>query len=460
MKKYILAVLFILFIASCSGMLWNGTADNDSTNLTISIDNPFYQGGETGTSSSSRALALQGNYLYIELARIDDQVAYDADSDKLITGNGTWIETLWGGHGILTFDLTNWVDTLEATFKDVPRGQDLQARVYLDYDEPNIIAGLNGDYLNEALPMCHTYNPAGTDNIEKSWVTVSFTELAEGVVSLPIRPETITSHNNGLFILEIFSDQVPEEYIDQITQPGTETEPAIGETKFRRFEVDIDSDGSYLKDLAFYIMTDVELPVGAALPGITALYDSEGAVAVDRGGDSFTLTPTYPYRYFYIVYPELDGNYYNDDFFIGSTLFPGIELVDDGVNYVYGVHKYDVGFGVLYDDDFNQFSTGDNYLRWELPSGFVPGDLEFKLLFIEGISQLTDQEWETIDQINALNPVVMSDWSANPAPYTTYFDFDTTAWTNSSWAGDHAVVLARIPGGQAFIFVRSYFGGA
>jgi hypothetical protein len=127
MKKVLFAALAVLFLISCKGTLWDG---DDSSVLTISINNPFYFGGSA--SSSSRALALQGKYLYIELARIDNQALYNADTGKALTGNGTWDGTAWGGHAIVTVDLTDWTTALDAIFKDVPRDSDIQARVILE----------------------------------------------------------------------------------------------------------------------------------------------------------------------------------------------------------------------------------------------------------------------------------------------------------------------------------------
>jgi hypothetical protein len=42
-KKAFLILVTIILLNSCSGLLWNGEPDDIGQNLTITLNNPFYQ---------------------------------------------------------------------------------------------------------------------------------------------------------------------------------------------------------------------------------------------------------------------------------------------------------------------------------------------------------------------------------------------------------------------------------
>lgn len=450
MKKILFCTIVILFfISSCSGILWDSDGFDE---LKISINNPFYQ---SGSYSSSRALALQGDYLYIELALIDDQAAYNADTELALTGNGSWVSTSWGGHAILTFNLSNWTETLEAVFTDVPRGQDLKARVILELSDNDFISGLEGGY-SEVEPISYTYNsnasdlfePVGSlDRYDWMWSTVTAAELAGNIIILPIRPESISSQSLGAFSLDSdFSDQVPEEYVDSSTATQTATEPLLGETEFTLFEIETNAVGSYFpQSIAFYVMQYVDRQTipNAPLPGVVALYDDDGSIVTEVGGDDFSLFPSYPYRSFSIVYPDLDASYYNNDYFMGSTLFSGADLASDGINYTYTTDYYDVVFGVLNDGNV---LVSSSVVNWNLPPYFTSSDFEFKIIETTQTS-LVESNIETLSQIYNLAPFdTETAWMTGVTSYDSGSDIE-------DGSGKWVFILARMNGGAETVFI-------
>jgi hypothetical protein len=450
-------MISLFIFSSCEGLLWDGNDLSTGDELTISILNPYFV---SSTVYSSRALALQGKSLYIELARIDAQAAYNQlmeEGNLPLTGNGIWQETSWGGQAILTFTLSN-ISAFRATFKDIPRGEDLKARVIQDIDVFYLNGGLSSSSYLEVGPLSSSYNadasdlfyPIGNSDIYDSmWIDVLSSDLKTNILTIPIRvTDSFIYYDIPQF--NVLNAEYSEQYVDSATPSYGYTEPDTTNpeyeypTKFTRIDIDLSSTLVNLRDPGIFLLVDpTENMVGNV---VTVLYESDGSPA-DYGGNS--------QRYFYVAHPDLDGSYLSTDLFIGSTNIGLSELSDS--NYSGG--QYNVHYGVLYDSSA-YFDTGNDYLRWSLPSDFLPGDLEFKLLFLEGYSILSNSSWETIEQINALNPVTMLDWSSDPATYTTYYEFDTTVWTNGSFIDDSAVILARVPGGQAFIFARAYYSGA
>ena len=197
-NNIILIIITLIFLISCDGLLWNG-ADNSSENaLTISIDNLFNNSSSTG---GSRFLDLGGQYIYIELARIDDQSAYNAEysaSSLPLTGDGTWEETSWGAHAILTFDISS-TSIIIARFQNVPRNADIKARIILETGAAAVTNGFNGQYAGSATsPLGTTFDAAavdlfepvvsGPDLMDQMWVTVTSIELSSGDINFILIP--------------------------------------------------------------------------------------------------------------------------------------------------------------------------------------------------------------------------------------------------------------------------------
>ncbi len=444
-KGFFLFLLLVsVFMISCDGLLWTGQQSASSDSLVLSINNPF--GNDTSTSGG-RALALQGDFLYIELARIDNSGAY-TDPVSPFTTNGNWQETAWGGRAVLTFDLTD-LGTIIATFKDVPRDQDLSARIILDPDSATITTGLSGNY-GEVPPICHTYNSSGADIFEQLWVTITSTELQQNAVSLPIRPS-----DGVLFSLTTFNalnSNILDQYVESSAPSYSNSEPNPGNstyfpTKISSIQIDLNSSSNYLKDVAFYMAVDSNLPLGVA---IAELYNIDGTIASGSGG---TTT-----RYFHVAIPTLDSSYAGN-LLLGSTNIAGLDFTYT----YYSGGSYYVRYGILYDSAM-YLNGNDGSVDWSLPAGFISGDLEFQILFIDHTSDLSQDytQWETISQINGLNPIIVKDWGTCTEIYglpshTTSFFYDGTETFNDQ---PHAVILARVPGGEEFIYARDYFGGA
>ncbi len=433
---FLFLLLASVFMVSCDGILWTGQPSPSSDSLVLSINNPF--GNDTSTSGG-RALALQGNFLYIELARIDNAGTY-TDPVSPFTTNGNWEEADWGGRAVLTFDLTD-LGSITATFKDVPRDQDISARIILDPDSAAITTGLSGNY-GEVPPICHTYNSSGADIFEQLWVTITSTELQQNTVSLPIRPNsfdyTITANTLSSINTEV--------YIEPIGTPTLQnTEPDPGNTKFSNIQIDLSNSTENLKDAAYYLaLQSTNFAPGTILPGLFALYNEDGSIVSTIGGDTITSTPSYPYRSFYITYPVINSSYVNNDFFIGSTILPGPHFSKNSAIYNTS-NTYDISYGIVYDISA-YISTGSLY--WQMPTGLSTSDFEFKVIYIDG--SLVQSSTETLSQIYALSIDLESNWISG------------TSYTNAvcdDFSGATFIILARTAGATSaniFIFARVF----
>jgi hypothetical protein len=425
--------------------LWDGI-DSSTGDLSISIENPYYSSSD---SDSSRALALQGEYLYIELARIDDIDAYNADVDKAVTGDGVWTETDWGARAILTFSLSS-TSTLIATFKDVPRDEDIMARVIQDTDADTVAYGLYSDEYESwgyedgsAYPICTTYDAAADDIfyptieavgiLDQCWVTITSSELSSGAINLPLRPYDY-DYSPSFTGLDF---QISESYIDSSTAiADSNTEPSPGNTRFSDFNLDLSSDK--LNNPAVYISADTDLSFS---PGVVALYDEDGsALAIQSGSSSDS---------FKVVILDIESSY-TKSMFIGSTVYDfGVELTEE--ESLYSGKYYNVGYGMLYS---SSGLAADGTVSWFLPTGFDEGDLEFSIIHIaeSGIS--------TAD--------ILSISDIYNSGYTLDFDtnWDQTDISSNSYSNvliNNAVtalviVLARVPGGSSFIFAKYSVG--
>lgn len=441
MKKIALVLFSILLMNSCSGLLWNSDSSDE---LTLSINNPFYQGG---SASSSRALALQGEFLYIELALINDQTAYNSDGDKLLTGNGSWVNTDWGGHAIVAIDLDlNVSDVFESVFKDVPRGQDLKARVVMETDEESFLLGIDAEY-GEIQPLCYTYDENAADLFEPvsgssdrydwMWITIPSSDLSGNVLTLPIRPESF-SYYPGPFGL---ATQVIDSYIDTSGVSTNNSEPAVGNSKFSSFDIDLNSASNYLKDPVVYISVDSTLSIN---PGILALYDEEGSLLAMQSEASSNSFQT--------VQLALDSTYVKA-LFVGSTILSGTpDLTED--NSIYIGETYNVGFGILSDNSFSAENTNsDLYISLtSLPDSFQEGDIELSIINISS-SGVTLPDIDTVSEVLSFSPLFDSSWDSSDFTFTgNAFTYFTTSHSPDidSWI----IILGRVPGGQSFIFGR------
>jgi len=429
-KRIILLLTSTILLMSCSGLLWNGTPDYNGEKITISIDNPFYQGGDAA-QQSSKALALQGQYLYIELARIEDQTLYNADTDKAVSGNGTWVETAWGGHAILTFDLNSWTEILEATFQGVPRDQALKARALLDTSESVLVAGIEGDY-GVGNPICMTldssapdiFEPVGTaDRLDTMWVTVPQVSLAEGVLSLPVRPETLETVFWG------------SAYISDDYTSAAQTIPSLEATRF--FLIDPDLASLQLRDVAYFSSVYGTVATDNAPPtSISLLYDNEGTPI---GSSAITYTGSGPYYCRYLqMNSESLSDYTNPGYFFGTTLLLSPTL------------SWNVYFGIIY----TSASLSIGVVSWTLPPGIYDTDLDFRV--IESVSvSLSLADLETVDQINAIAMETDSGWISG-----TGNSYDSSGSIGSN-TGQYFIVLAKpagAPDEEAFILARNANG--
>jgi len=431
--KHLFALLLVIILTSCSGLLWDARTEGD---LALSISNPFYQ---PGRSASSRALALQGKFLYIELAQINDQAAFDADTAKAVTGNGTWIDTGWGGHAVLTMDLndlTSLSEEISATFTGVPRGRSLKGRVFLDSNEAYVTAGIKMggaeayDPLNELLPICQTYNTAMTEYKDIQWIPLSSEDLLSNQIVLPIRPFNTISldWSGGAYQISL------------VGEPSI-TMPPVGSTGFYSLEYDLAAQANYVRDVAYFSLTQGTVLADKAPPLVyTMLYDN-------LGNPFPKSTPTY----------TPSGSFYDyKDFQLQLVSFPdystpaylaSVTILPDSSSWM-------TKFGLLFDQgmkagDYNS----DLEIYWFLPEGILPGSLEFKAINIEGTSVLS-KDIDTIDKIYAHTFIREFAWNEIPWNSVSNRYYYTDIFVPPE-LGTWAVVLARVPGGEPFIYGKT-----
>ncbi len=419
-KGFYLFLLFVsVFMVSCDGLLWTGQSSASSDSLVLSINNPFVNDNLT---PGGRALALQGDFLYIELARIDNSGAY-TDPVSPFTTNGNWEETAWGGRAVLTFDLTD-LATITATFKDVPRNQNISARVILDSSASSVSTGLGGGYTGSP-PICHTYDSSGADIFEQLWVTITSAELRQNTVSLNIRPKSFSSFTWGASL------NFSESY-----QSTTQTKPPVNSTWF--FQVNPDISSLNLRDIGYYTLTaGTVTAIDSQPPSLAILYDNDGSnFSIPTPTVVFT-NPNYSYRLLQVNVVSLTTNT-SPDYFMGSTLYSEPSST------------WDVGFGLLYDNVI----TADNFnssldVDWTLPTGLVYTDLEFRIIHIANTETVSGLgALEVVDDILAFSIDLDIDW--NFYPTLNYWNGTFSAATDS-WV----IILARKPGGDPFIYGRT-----
>ena len=423
MKKipFLIIITFVLFV-SCDGLLWNGLTDSGD-NLTISIQNPFYQ---ESTDSTTRALALQGKYIYIELARIDDEEMYYLDSNKAISGAGNWQETSWGGHAIVSFslDLSN-ITEVESTFKDFPKDQTLSARVLLDVDQSTVESKLD----ESTDPLCQTFDPDGTDPMGPSWVTISIDDLNNGLINLSIRPKDPINLDPMDWVEggELGGMSFFDDYLNfPITKPGS-----LLATTFTSVNPDISAITA--KDLAYFSFLYYQgLPyIGTSV----SLHEKNGTLIPGNG--SLTIETVR-------ISPDSSD----------PGLFMNYTLITDPITpTVWGV-----SFGVLYDNNMSSSGSTEIYINWTIPTGITSGDLDFKLIHLD-TSGLSYSDLETIDQINSYlaDDVLNLDWS----DYFSILTGSTFNYVNYAVPGPGmdtwVIVLARDSVGSEFIYGIYYF---
>jgi len=428
--KHFFTFLLILVFTSCSGLLWDARSEGD---LTLSISNPFSQPGH---SASNRALAAEGKYMYIELALISDQVAFDKDETKVATGNGTWNDTGWGGHAVLTldlYDLTSQPEDIPATFSGVPRGRSLKARVFLDSNEAYVTAGIKaggpGAYgpLNEFFPICQTYNPDMTEYGDIQWITISSEDLMSNQIKLPIRPYNPDPGSWPSMVT----------YETAVTPQNIPVAGQVMQTNFVAFRPDLASSGYDIKDVAFFVASWGSIPTESSPPPITGFLYDETGLPVSEGTVSVkTIEPNPPeYRFVQIGVKNLQD-------IKTPPLILGCTRVSEPVS------SWEMSYGVLYSSSF-YISTGS--VSWDTFPEILSTHLDFRVIQFSS-SLLTSTDLQSISQINALEIAHDSGWIAGTATANTYTG-DITALD-----GRFVVILARptgAPDTEQFIFAKN-----
>ena len=374
MKKILLllSIPILLLFLSCNGLLWTGQSQDIGTSLTINIPNPF---PESSSDSSGRALALQGRYLYMELALVNTGATYIGPAVPLSAdiAGGDWHETDWGGYAIVALDLSSLgsVTSINATFTNVPRDNDLSARVILE--ESSTVFNSNFPTYGTVYPLCQTYNEGGTGLWGEFGVVVTVADLESNAINLPIRPKTLETLFWG-------SPYINDDYIS-----ASQTAPGLGSTRFFLIEPDLAS--IQVRDIAYFSsVSGTVLANGSPPTSISLLYDGDGT-PIGSAAPTYTGSGPFYCRFFQMQRESLP-DYTNLEYFFGTTLLLTPSL------------PWNICFGILYDSNMESYEVSGISVDWTLPAGLIPGDLEFKILHIDN-TVITNADLDTIDKINA-----------------------------------------------------------
>ncbi|MBI9097190.1 MAG: hypothetical protein JEY91_01870 [Spirochaetaceae bacterium] len=431
MNRLLVAAIAVMFLISCQGALWEG---ENSDTITISVDNPFYQGGSPSTAS--RALAMQGQYLYIELALITDQAAFDADFTKPMTGNGIWSDKPWGGHAIVALPLSIGTESIEATFQGEPKGVPLQVRALLDIDQFTLEEGLSLLYGSDGYPICHTYNSSGATYNEQQWITLSALELSSRTIQLPLRPSVID--------LEFLPWTGSLNMYDDYTSTAMTMPFSVNNTRFFLIEPDIAA--LEVRDVAYYSLVYGTVPASDTPPAsISYLYDNDGS-AFEAGTPSYTSNLPAAANFTYKLLQTHVANlpdYTSPGYILGTSLISTPSS------------SWNLSFGLLYDNiDANDGGNSDFFVYGSIPSGFDQSDLDFRILNIA--SDFLAEDIDTIAEINLNSALFDSNWDTADITWSG-LDFTFADLVYSPPVGSWILVIARTPDGEEFIFGRTTF---
>ncbi len=464
MKKVILLFLvsMSILILSCDGVLWSGNRSSNGSNFTINIPSPYPESRKTSTA---RAIALQGKFLYIELARIDNQDLYTPPVLP-VTENGFWVETEWGGHAVFTIDMVDLED-IEAYFTGIPLGQDLVARVILD--ESSLVVGdiLAGN--REGNPICQTYNENGIWG--EAGIDITVSDLAEGEINLPIRPGEILNANWESLNNSNYNYSHYNNYSESSIELPSNV-PNFGETVFieldliQRFDDFSESfilEDEKVRDVAYYCLAYGESVSQLDIPNTVSLYGKDGAM-LSIGEDSIIELEiegtTYLHRSLAIGKVIVDEDYTNPGCFMGSSLL--LTEQDLVSNFLF----WNVRYGVLYDPGFYANIDANDFIvinfEWEIPSGISTDDLEYKIISIQDPMEWIEDEsyLETIDEIyienKGLEIKTICDWSNFSVNLVedNLFRFNEIVDSPPFGDGSWVIILARTPDGSPFIYGR------
>lgn len=463
-----------LLSAACSNPLWYSGAGEGNLRITLNLPNQLV------LKTSGRALALEGLQLYVEIADIQDLEQYsDPDGNaqtedsffyQIGDGDGTWQDTSWGGHAVVQAAASG-TGEITLSFSDVPNDRDLLIRVIQDTDIGlirNAMADTSSGYAIEWYPLSQTYQPGGNGPWKDMGTSLTQAQLVSGLVRIPIRP------NADSWNTEIYNStpaSPPLLFVDSGNPPS---EPFPGETRFTSVNLDMSADNTVNPGLltGYRIVMNESAP----LPGIVALYDSKGSLIPPSVVHNTTSAGMRTITSYSIVPAVLTGgqNGSNTEYFIGSTILPGMDLSLGNPNY----SSFDVILRPMINGYFSSyyFASGDgsvssHTVEWGWPdTGVYPpmtdkGDLEFQVLHWYGPGNLPPNI-KDMGAILALNPEVIMDWGTADNYFTTFgdgWDYEIpdiglvpgiTLMPNDS---DNyiTVVLARLPGGTAFLIAAS-----
>jgi len=459
-------IMSVILVMSCSNSLWYSGTDTGEISLRLELPETSLAGTDT-----SRALALQGAGIFIEIADIQDVAAYTDPNNngnpdeslfyQIPEGDGNWVETDWGGHAVVHADLLG-TGELSVVFNNVPRDHDLLIRVIQDTSMTEIVSNMPL-YATDWYPISQTFLSTATG--EEPWkdmgVTVSSDELATGIVNVVLRPNDVilnelTADSGGL-VSKFVSG--PDPY---------SIEPDPGYTKFSSIRLDMSGDDNNNVNPGMLVGYRIDMLVpGSPMPGVVALYDSTGRLVPPM---VVKTESTFVSAYSIIPITMAAGTSINTGYFIGSTVIPGIDLDNQLLYSAFDVTVTPFVNGTA-GTDFAVFidnALSSHKVFWSPPDSIAQiveiGDLEYQVLYWSG-SNMPSENPYSMDDLMSLNPFVVQDWTAVPLPSSDdAFQFETLNVKSVLGASlDPATtdyyltaVLARLPGGTPFIIAADY----
>ena len=472
-KGAAISALFALVLAGCGANLWY-SGSSRSADFTIEISMPT----PDELTPVSRALALQGKAIYVEIALINDAAVYanpdgngqtdDSAFYSVFNSNGEWVETNWGGYAARQITTTG-INPIAAGFTGIPTDRDLLVRVMQDVDGLTIATGMPGYLPGDGYaPISQTYNPGASGPMGELGVRITTTQLRNGYVDLPIRP-----HPYQIFYTyNVAPYQNPESFIGFTASAHR---PNAGNTRFSDIALDMGFDTTVGPGLL--IGSRIEMVSGSQLPGIIQGFDKRGrrlptviSRATSSGGNTVVDV-------FSFAKPVIDPQTsQNTDYFFGATVAPGINLATDP-NYI----SFDllavplVGTNVYSSPVYDQnppYDVVSHQIQWDPLSINLnvirPDDLQYKVVHWYGPGNPLANNYD-MEAILSLNPQVVMDWSTAVQYFVDqggdgdYFDVPDVGtipgivfsplYTDSYLTA----VLARFPGSEPFL-VGVYFG--
>lgn len=467
---------FVLTLGSCDNSLWYG-GNKGEADFTLRLELPY---PEQSPGTAGRALALQGLHIFIEIADIQDVPAYtdpngdESTDDSLFyeipDGDGNWISTPWGGHAVFHAQAYG-TEAITVEFNNVPTNRDLLIRVIQAKDRGSIESDILM-YGEVYSFLSQTYYSDGNSAWMDMGIPLTTNQLSSGQLRIFLRPHVLSGPP---IIQDLWADQWadPASFIETDLYYQPLYRPTPGNTQFT--SITLDMSEVPIADPGMLVGYRIQMAEGSPIPGIVSLYDIKGEKIPPDVARTTTVDGETTIESFSIVKAPLDAGDRNTDFFIGSTIIPGVDLSDVSPPYI----DFSLIAQVVGDGNHSMLPSNYNFhqINWDIPYDFLgllkDTDLEYQVLYWLDIggTEIGSIDVDDINDVLSKNPIVLVDWGSLatyknpvivPPPAYEYtidniFDLPTASQISpppsSSLDAFFVAVLARIPGGEPFLIV-------